>query len=212
VTEEGAPERTGAGHNVLAAQRRKARHYALQALYQWQMTGTALHAIESEFRADYDFTHVDQEHFERLLHGIPAEVDALEAALAPQLDRPLDELDPVELTVLRMGVYELMHCIDVPYKVAISEAVALARKFGATDGHKYINGVLDALATRCRPVEVPLRTVREVAPRQRAAGSARHVPVTVRPKVSERKKPDGAPRRGPAGRGAKTDKGSPRSE
>lgn len=141
-------------HNTLGAERRKARHYGMQALYQWQMAGAALSAIEAEFRADYDFSHVDLEYFQALLHDIPANVDDLEAALAPLLDRGLDELDPIERTLLRMGMYELIHRIDVPYKVVINEEVALAKKFGATDSHKYVNGVLDKAARQLRKVEI----------------------------------------------------------
>ena len=141
-------------HNTLAAERRKARHYGMQALYQWYMAGASLSVIEAEFRADYDFSHVDLEYFQALLHGVPAAVDELEASLSPLLDRKLDELDPIERTLLRMGAFELRERPDVPYKVVINEAVALARKFGATDSHKYINGVLDKLARQLRKVEI----------------------------------------------------------
>jgi len=141
-------------HNTLAAERRKARHYGMQALYQWHMAGAQLSDIEAEFRADYDFSHVDLEYFQALLHQVPACVDELDAALAPLLDRKLDELDPIERTLLRMGMFELTHRIDVPYKVVINEEVALAKKFGATDSHKYINGVLDKAARELRKVEI----------------------------------------------------------
>jgi N utilization substance protein B len=140
--------------NTLAAERRKARHYGMQALYQWHMAGASLNDIEAEFRADYDFSHVDLAYFQALLHEIPACVDELDAALEPLLDRKLDELDPIERTLLRMGMYELTSRIDVPYKVVINEEVALAKKFGATDSHKYINGVLDRAARELRKVEI----------------------------------------------------------
>ncbi|MCB1679624.1 MAG: transcription antitermination factor NusB [Halioglobus sp.] len=140
--------------NPLAAARRKARHYAMQALYQWYMAGAAVSAIEAEFRTDYDFEHVDLAYFQALLHGVPACVDQLEERLAPLLDRQLDDLDPIERTLLRMGVFELEQRIDVPYKVVINEQVALAKKFGATASHKYINGVLDRAARQLRKVEI----------------------------------------------------------
>ena len=140
-------------HNTLAAERRKARHYGMQALYQWHMAGAALNDIEAEFRADYDFSHVDLEYFQALLHGVPACVDELDASFEPLLDRKLDDLDPIERTLLRMGTFELRERLDVPFKVVINEAVALAKKFGATDGHKYINGVLDKVAHQLRKVE-----------------------------------------------------------
>ena len=140
-------------HNTLAAERRKARHYGMQALYQGYMAGASLNDIEAEFRADYDFSHVDLEYFQALLHGVPACVDELDATFEPLLDRKLDDLDPIERTLLRMGTFELRERIDVPFKVVINEAVALAKKFGATDGHKYINGVLDKVARELRKVE-----------------------------------------------------------
>ncbi|MCB1853805.1 MAG: transcription antitermination factor NusB [Pseudomonadales bacterium] len=141
-------------HNTLAAERRKARHYGMQALYQWHMAGTSPAAIEAEFRADYDFSRVDLEYFQSLVHGVPARVDELEAILEPLLDRKLNELDPIERTLLRMGTFELEQRPDVPYKVVINEGVSLARKFGATDSHKYINGVLDKVARALREAEV----------------------------------------------------------
>jgi N utilization substance protein B len=141
-------------HNTLAAERRKARHYSMQALYQWHMAGAAVSDLEAEFRADYDFSHVDLDYFQDLLHGIPACVEELDDALAPMLDRKVDDLDPIERTLLRMGMYELTRRIDVPYKVVINEEVALAKKFGATDSHKYINGVLDKAARQLRKVEI----------------------------------------------------------
>ena len=126
----------------------------MQALYQWHMAGASLAQIEAEFRGEYDFAHVDLEYFQALLHGVPACVDELEEVLAPLLDRKLGALDPIERTLLRMGTYELKERIDVPYKVVINEAVALTKKFGATDGHKYINGVLDKVARQLRKVEI----------------------------------------------------------
>jgi transcription antitermination protein NusB len=141
-------------HNTLAAERRKARHYGMQALYQWHMAGASVVDIEAEFRTDYDFTHVDLEYFQALLHDIPACVDELDDLMAPLLDRKLSDLGPIERTLLRMGMYELTRRIDVPYKVVINEEVALAKKFGATDSHKYVNGVLDKAARQLRKVEI----------------------------------------------------------
>jgi N utilization substance protein B len=126
----------------------------MQALYQWLMADATLNDIEAEFRADYDFSHVDLEYFQALLHGVPASVDELEATFEPLLDRKLDDLDPIERTLLRMGTFELAQRLDVPYKVVINEEVALAKKFGATESHKYINGVLDKVARELRKVEI----------------------------------------------------------
>ena len=146
-------------HNPLAAKRHKARHYAMQALYQWHMAGANLNDIEAEFRAEYDFNKVDGEYFHILLHEIPAKLDDIEAVFSPYMvERALDELDPIERALLRIGTFELMERIDVPYKVVINESVNLAKKFGATDGHKFINGVLDQVARQLRSVEMAAGT------------------------------------------------------
>lgn len=134
--------------------RRKARHYGMQALYQWQMTKYPVSEVEMQFLADYDFDKVDVEYFHDIIHHIPANLAELEQAFTPFLDRDIDDLDPIELSLLRLGSYELVKRIDIPYKVVINEAVALAKKFGATDGHKYINGVLDQLAQQVRTTEI----------------------------------------------------------
>ena len=139
--------------NALAAQRRKARHFGLQALYQWTLSGASPADIEAEFRIDNDFQHTDGEYFSAVLKGVVGDVDALEALFSPVLDRRLGDLDPIERNLLRLGTFELRDRIDVPYKVVISEAVALAKKFGATDSHRYINGVLDKVARDLRTVE-----------------------------------------------------------
>jgi len=138
----------------LSAQRRKARHYAMQALYQWQMAGSKPATIEAEFRTDNDMTHVDLEYFHDILSNTPKQVSALDSHVEPLLDRKLSELDPISLSLLRMASYEFTQRIDVPYKVIINEAVALAKKFGPTDSYKYINGILDKLAVTLRKDEV----------------------------------------------------------
>lgn len=134
--------------------RREARQFALQALYQWQMAGASLNEIEAQFRVEQDMSRADMPLFSQLLHQVPAKVSQLDEALLPLLDRSLDDLDPVELSVLRLGAYEMADRIEVPYKVVINEAVNLAKVFGATDSHKYVNGVLDKLARKLRAVEV----------------------------------------------------------
>tara|TARA_R110001583_G_scaffold3286_1_gene21250 strand:+ start:2245 stop:2733 length:489 start_codon:yes stop_codon:yes gene_type:complete len=134
--------------------KREARSFALQALYQWHMAGSTLNEIEAEFRAENDMSGTDIKLFSGLLHGVPSQSAVLDRAFAPYLDRKLEDLDPIELTVLRMGSYELAAMIDVPYKVAINEAVNLAKIFGATESHKYVNGVLDRVARDLRQAEV----------------------------------------------------------
>lgn len=140
------------------AARRKARHYAMQGLYQWQMAGANLGAIEAEFRTDNDMTHVDVDYFHELLHGVPQFLSEVESVFVPHLQgRSLEELDPVTLALLRLGSYELKYRIDVPYKVVINEAVSLAKKFGAAESHKFINGVLDHAANDSRAIEKSAR-------------------------------------------------------
>lgn len=135
------------------SQRKRARKLVLQALYQWQVSGSNISQIEAEFRVDNDFSRIDAAYFSELFSGIPKEVTELDNKIEPFLDRALDDVDAVELNLLRMGVYEFMHRIDVPYRVVINEAVELAKQFGGTDGHKYINGILDKLSLRLRAAE-----------------------------------------------------------
>ncbi|MGM3386290.1 transcription antitermination factor NusB [Stutzerimonas stutzeri] len=136
------------------ATRRVARSLAMQALYQWHMAGQSLNEIEAQFRVDNDFSGVDGTYFHELLTGVARAKTEVDDAITPHLDRPLDELDPVELAILRLSTFELMHRIDVPYRVVINEGIELAKVFGATDGHKFVNGVLDKLAPSLRSAEV----------------------------------------------------------
>lgn len=136
------------------SERRRARQLALQALYQWQMSKSSLTDIEMQFRADNDFSKVDDGYFHSLLHGIPREMSTLDETMNPLLDRPISQLDPVEVAALRIGCYELMNRSDVPYRVVINEAIELVKRFGAQDSHRYINGILDKLAPRVRADEV----------------------------------------------------------
>jgi len=143
----------------LSAQRRKARHFAMQALYQWQMAGTPPSDIEAEFRVDNDMTHVDLEYFHEIVHHAPKRVAELDAHIAPTLDdKTLSELDPITLSLLRMASYEFLARLDVPYKVVINEAVSLAKKFGPTDAYKFINATLDRMAASLRQAEVAAET------------------------------------------------------
>ena len=137
------------------ALRTRARRLAVQALYQWDLSGSSLSEIEVQFLEDEDFSKADKDYFHELLHQVPARLDEVEQAFTSFLDRPLDEIDPVERAVLRMASYELMARIDVPYKVIINESVNLTKKFGAEQAYKYINGVLDQTARRLRAVEHP---------------------------------------------------------
>ena len=134
--------------------RRRAREAALQGLYQWLISGEEVSLIDAHIREQEGFNKCDKPHFEALLHGCILEAGDLDAVLAKHVDRKITELSPIEHGVLMIGSYELKHCLDIPYKVAINEAVELAKSFGGTDGHKYVNGVLDRAAADLRPAEV----------------------------------------------------------
>lgn len=134
--------------------RRRSREFAVQGLYEWLLSGGEPGAIDAHVREQEGFDKCDSAHFDALLHGCIAEAADIDAVLTRHVDRKTNELSPVEHGVLMIGTYELKHCIDIPYKVAINEAVELAKSFGGTDGHKYVNGVLDKAAVDLRPVEV----------------------------------------------------------
>ena len=134
--------------------RRRSRELALQGLYEWLVGKADVPAIEAHMREQEGFDKCDRVHFDALLQGCVAEAADLDAVLSRHVDRKTTELSPVEHGVLLIGAYELKHCVDVPYRVAINEAVELAKSFGGTDGHKYVNGVLDKTAGDLRPAEV----------------------------------------------------------
>ena len=134
--------------------RRRSREVALQGLYEWLVSGAATSAIDAHMREQHDFDKCDAAHFDALLHGCIEEAADIDALLTTHVDRKTSLLSPIEHGVLMIGVYELKHCISIPYKVAINEAVELAKSFGGTDGHKYVNGVLDKAALELRAVEV----------------------------------------------------------
>jgi len=136
------------------AKRRVARTLLMQAVYQWQIAGQNLNAIEAQFQADNDFDGVDGEYFSEGLRAIAQQVTELDELFAQYLDRNVTDLDPVELAILRLAAWEFSQRIDVPYRVVLNEGIELAKTFGATDGHKYVNGVLDKLAGRLRSAEI----------------------------------------------------------
>ena len=134
--------------------RRKAREFALQGLYQRQLTGDPVDVIEAQLREHEEFAKIDDAHFVAMLRGAIKDAAALEARIQPCLDRPLEELSPVERAILLLATYEFVHHVEIPYRVVINEAIELAKCYGGTDGYKYVNGVLDKLAAQVRTVEV----------------------------------------------------------
>lgn len=134
--------------------RRRSREAALQGLYQWLLTGEDIGAIVALGREQEGYAKLDVKHYDALLSGCMHEAADLDAILTRHVDRKTTELSPIEHAILMIGAYELKHCLDIPYKVAINEAVELAKAFGGTDGHKYVNGVLDRAAADLRPLEI----------------------------------------------------------
>ncbi len=144
----GKSSATGAGA------RTRARELMVQALYQKQIAGHTTAELVAQYRDDPSYQRVDQEFFDELFPAISNGQDGLEDMIDRLIDRPLEQLDPIELSILLIGVHELEHRIDIPYKVVINEGVNLARRFGAIDGHKYINACLDLAAQSLREIEV----------------------------------------------------------
>jgi len=134
--------------------RHRARRAAVQAIYQWQLTEQAPGDIEIHFIHDHDMHDVDVEYFHQLVREVPLHLHELDDHLGPHLDREIGEVDPVERAILRIGAYEMEFCPQTPYRVILNEAVELAKTFGAEHGHKYVNAVLDKVASELRATEV----------------------------------------------------------
>ncbi|WP_345811424.1 transcription antitermination factor NusB [Paraburkholderia sp. PREW-6R] len=133
--------------------RRRSRELATQGLYQWLLSGSSGGEIDAQLRGAQGFDKADLDHLNAVLHGVIRDSEALSAAIAPCLDRPIDQLSPVERAVLLVAAFELKNQLDIPYRVIINEAVELAKTFGGADGYKYVNGVLDKLSAQLRPDE-----------------------------------------------------------
>jgi N utilization substance protein B len=136
------------------AGRKKARRYALLALYGWMLSDNPVKDIENYVLSEHSEADFDQEYFRALLYGIPEQTGDLELEMVPYVSRKVQDLDPIELTILRISTFELKNRLDVPYKVIINEALELAKTFGATDSHKFVNGVLDKMVRKLRPLEL----------------------------------------------------------
>ncbi|MDR6936808.1 MULTISPECIES: transcription antitermination factor NusB [unclassified Luteibacter] len=140
-------------HGIDLAARSRARRRALQALYAWQIGGAKMGSVIEQFRHEQDMVVADLEYFEDILRGVEKHVKELDDGIKPFVDREVAQIDPIELSALRMGAYELKYRPDVPYRVVINEAVEATKRFGADHGHSYVNGVLDKLATHWRTAE-----------------------------------------------------------
>lgn len=139
--------------DINPAKRHKARRYAVQALYHWQLTQDTSQAVIDYMLPDVNQNKTDITYFEELVHGVVAAVETIDQALQPHLDRELSAVDPVEKAILRIGVYELLEHQEIPYRVVINEAIEQAKTFGAEEGHKYVNGVLDKASATLRAIE-----------------------------------------------------------
>jgi N utilization substance protein B len=140
--------------NPAKSMRHRARELAMQGIYEWRLSGKSAALIEKSTRDEKSLGRYDNEFFGQLLHGAISQQEALSAQFAPHLDRAVNELSPVEFSVLLLGAYELTCHPEIPYRVVINEAVELAKTFGGSDGHKFVNGVLDKLAAQVRATEV----------------------------------------------------------
>jgi N utilization substance protein B len=134
--------------------RTNARKAAVQALYQWQMTGQNLSEIERQFLEEERLKDAQKSYFTELFYGVPKNLEQLDLALSEFVDRPVDSVDPVERAILRIGTYELLHRLDMPYRVILNESINLAKCFGADGSHRYVNGILDKIAQQQRAVEI----------------------------------------------------------
>ncbi|CAK0764370.1 transcription antitermination protein NusB [Gammaproteobacteria bacterium] len=137
-----------------AQARTKSRRAALQALYQWQVGKQSIVEIEAWFLAEQDLRGADLSYFRELLYRIPACVGELDGAILPLAERVLNDIDTVELTALRIGVYELSYRRDIPYRVVIDESIELIKRFGAEEGYRFVNGIIDRLARQLRSAEI----------------------------------------------------------
>jgi N utilization substance protein B len=138
----------------MSEKRSQARKHAVQAIYQWQIAGQDIADIINQFLEEQDLNSFEIPYFQDLMQGVPNHLKELDELLKPTLDRAIESVDPVERAILRLGAYELSHKPEVPYRVVINEAVELAKVFGAEQGHKFVNGVLDQVAKEVRTVEV----------------------------------------------------------
>lgn len=138
----------------MKSNRRRSREFALQGLYQWQLAGTDPVTIAAQLGEAEDFGKSDADYFTKLLDGAIAGAAEMEQLITPLLDRAYKSLSPVERGILLLAGYEFRHCPEVPYRVVINEAIELTKAFGGTDGHKYVNGVLDKMAAQLRAPEV----------------------------------------------------------
>lgn len=148
---------SGSRHKARRGSRHKARRAAVQAIYQWELTDDEPAKIENHYLGEHKMDGVDVDYFHYLIREIPLHIHELDDHLIPHIDREIDEIDPVERAILRIGVYEFEFHPEIPYKVVLNEAIELAKVFGAEHGHKYVNAILDKVAAVLRAKEMQAR-------------------------------------------------------
>ena len=138
----------------MAKARGKSRRFAMQAIYQWQMTGDSITDIKQQFFDDNNFSLIDADYFSELVSGVASSISELDPLLEKNMPRSVESVDPVERSILRIATYEFLHRIDVPYKVVLNEAVNIAKEYCAENSHAFVNAVLDKVAKEVRHIEV----------------------------------------------------------
>ena len=142
----------------MSSAKTKARKCAVQALYQWQLSGESLSRIEMDFLQEDRLKGAQKNYFSEIIHGVPKQLKVIDVALAEFVDRPVEKIDPVERAILRIGVYELINRLDTPHKVIINEGVNLAKCFGAEGSYKYVNSILDKVSQKKRALEIKAKS------------------------------------------------------
>ncbi|MSP53839.1 MAG: transcription antitermination factor NusB [Gammaproteobacteria bacterium] len=167
---------------VNSTQRHRARSFAMQAIYQWELSGEEVNVVVMQFLTQMNPKKTDVDYFRELVYGVILNSNTLDAIFVSDLDRELDTLGPIELAILRLAIFELQDKLDVPYKVVINEAIELAKTFAAVDSHKYINGVLDRIVPTLRAAECGSKTARPAVTAKKATpNKIAEKPITVIP-------------------------------
>lgn len=147
-------EQINVSDKSMAKARGKSRRFAMQAIYQWQMTGDSITDIKQQFFEDNNFSLIDAEYFTELVSGVASSISELDPLLEKNMPRSVESVDPVERAILRLATYEFIHRIDVPYRVVLNEAVNITKEFCAENSHAFVNAVLDKVAKEIRHVEI----------------------------------------------------------
>lgn len=186
---------------INSTQRHRARSFALQAIYQWELSGEEVNVILLQFLTQMNSKKTDVDYFRELVYGVILNSSALDALFISDLDRELDALGPIELAILRLAMFELQDKIEVPYKVVINEAIELAKTFAAVDSHKYINGVLDRIVPTLRVAECgskiarPAVIVKKAIPNKIAAKPITVIPAKEKPPMRDERYSSRGPRK-----------------